>query len=65
MSENLIGRTIVNIRPITDDERDAMGWYGSTEILVLDDGTELIPVKDDEGNNGGVFWHTPPNDLLA
>ncbi|MCG7629053.1 hypothetical protein MHM88_14675 [Epibacterium sp. MM17-32] len=59
----LIGRTIVGTRNLTQDERDVMDWRHA-EVLILDDGTELVPVKDAEGNDAGVFWHCELGELL-
>lgn len=53
----LIGRTIVGTRAMTQTEKDYLDWWGHVEVLVLDDGTELVPSSDDEGNGGGTFWH--------
>ena len=60
----LIGRTIVGARTLTQDELDYMDWYGHVEVLILDDGTELVPSRDDEGNGGGVLWHLEPGELV-
>lgn len=59
----LVGRMIVDTRDMTQAEKDNLDWYGHIEILVLDDGTELVPVQDGEGNNGGTFWHCEAGEL--
>lgn len=58
----LIGRTIVGTRNLTQDERDCLDWRHA-EVLILDDGTELVPSRDDEGNDAGVIWHCQPGEL--
>lgn len=60
----LIGRTIVDTRTLTQDEKDAMDWHGHCDVLVLDDGTELLAARDDEGNGAGSLWHLEAGDLL-
>jgi hypothetical protein len=56
----LVGRTIVSVRSLTDDERNYswLGWgdYGLSWMIVLDDGTTLIPSRDDEGNGPGTLF---------
>jgi len=65
MHEALVGRTIVGTRVMTQEEKDFLDWYGHVEILILDDGTELVAAADDEGNNGGALWLLEPGGLLA
>ena len=57
----LLGRKIVKIKWMTAKEADkAYGWYKRPVILILDDGTEIIPQMDDEGNDGGaLLWVNP------
>tara|TARA_R110000824_G_scaffold328157_3_gene514997 strand:- start:335 stop:628 length:294 start_codon:yes stop_codon:yes gene_type:complete len=57
----LLGRKIVKIRWMTEKEADKdYGWYKRPVILLLDDGTELVPQCDDEGNDGGaLLWINP------
>ena len=60
---NLIGRKIIGIRWLTKEESDSLfGWYHQPITIMLDDGTQLIPQSDDEGNNAGVI-HILPFDL--
>ena len=54
--ESLIGRTIVAIRELTDDEKDQLDWWGYCPVLILDDGTELTPSQDEEGNGPGALF---------
>ncbi|MEK7475269.1 MAG: hypothetical protein AAB152_06490 [Candidatus Coatesbacteria bacterium] len=54
--DRLIGRTIKAIRPLTKEELAAHAWYGSPGVvIVLDDGTKLLPVRDEEGNDVGAL----------
>lgn len=54
----LKGRTIANVRYTTDAEMRQMMWGQAAVVLVLDDGTELWPSRDDEGNNAGALFTT-------
>lgn len=52
-----IGRTVVEVRPLTDEEMEMEGW-GKEEpplALRLDDNTLLVPSADIEGNGPGHF----------
>ncbi len=53
ISEKLVGRTIVKVEYLTQEETDKNYWYKRPIALVLDDGNWLIPMSDDEGNDGG------------
>ena len=51
----LVGRTIKSVLYMDNESADAMGWYSRPIVIELDDGTQLIPMSDDEGNNGGAL----------
>jgi hypothetical protein len=53
--EWLLGRTIVNVRYLTDEEVNELGIYASGVRLYLDDGTECDVMSDDEGNGPGAL----------
>ena len=56
---NPIGRTIVDVRWLTDDENDMLWWdRNDGYALVLDNGALLIPSRDEEGNRAGVLFGT-------
>ena len=56
-----VGRTITQMRPLAPAELALMGWSeptaheGPNVVLILDDGTRLIPQRDAEGNGPGVL----------
>jgi len=52
----LVNRTIKEVRYMTKKEANQFGWNDLTLIIVLDDGTALIPSQDSEGNGAGVFF---------
>lgn len=54
--EDIIGRTITAVKYMTEEELETHDWRGPVPILVLDDGTEIVAARDDEGNGAGVFW---------
>ena len=54
----LVGRTITEVRYLTDAERKGLGWHGRPIAIRLDDGTWLWPSSDDEGNNAGALFTT-------
>ena len=59
----LYGRTITDLRYMTEEEARQWAWYERPLVLVLDDGTELFPSRDDEGNGGGaLFGHRGSSD---
>lgn len=51
----LIGKAIKYIRYMNDDEMQMFGWYSRPIIILLDDGTFIVPQRDDEGNDGGAI----------
>ena len=52
----LKGKKIVEIRYITQDELDVMGWSESCIVFIMEDGTMFYPSKDHEGNDAGVIF---------
>lgn len=51
----VIGRRIVEVRRLEQDELDALMWTGNQRgiAVVLDDGSELIASSDQERNGPG------------
>lgn len=56
-AKKLIGRQIVDVRYMSPERADDFGWYWQPVVLILDDGTALVPSSDDEGNGPGVLFH--------
>ncbi len=52
----LVGKKIVAIRYMTDEEMDNHGWSRRALIIQLDDGTAIYPSADDEGNGAGALF---------
>ena len=55
IEKQLCGRTIVSVRYMTPQEAESSGWYYQPILLILDDGTALCPMSDDEGNESGAI----------
>ena len=57
----LVGRKIVKVRYLSPEEtEESFGWYNRTIVMTLDNGCEIIPQMDDEGNDAGVILWTDP-----
>ena len=54
--KKLKGRKIVDVRYLTNEEVEEMGWYGSSLVIFLDDGSNFFASKDDEGNGPGALF---------
>lgn len=55
----LIGKKIVRIRPMTNKEREEEGWHNdnsATSVIELEGGILIYPSSDDEGNNAGTLF---------
>jgi hypothetical protein len=53
IADELVGRKIVSVRYWTQAEADFEDWYQRPVQIELDNGYVLIPMRDDEGNDGG------------
>lgn len=51
----LLGRQIVKVEYLSDEEAEEGMWYSKPVCFQLDDGTWLMPMRDDEGNDGGAL----------
>ena len=54
----LVGRTIVAVRYMTNDEAEQLEWRSRSVILELDNGDLVWPSRDDEGNDAGALFTT-------
>ena len=55
IEKQLCGRTIVAVRYMTPQEAESSYWCYQPILLILDDGTALCPMSDDEGNEGSAL----------
>ena len=58
IAKNLVGRKITKVEYIPQDEMDENMWYKRPISIQLDNHYWLIPMMDDEGNDGGAMWHS-------
>ena len=56
VAAKLVGRRIEAARYLTPREQADLGWHRAAVIITLDDGTELFPSQDDEGNGPGAIF---------
>ena len=53
---HFVGKKIVSVRYLTDEEQEGLGWDNSAIVFILDDGTVFFPSQDDEGNGAGAIF---------
>lgn len=58
----LLNRKIVAVRYMTDEEAKGIGWYSRPVIIQLDDGNQIFPAADDEGNDAGALFTSNKTD---
>lgn len=51
--QELVGKHIISIKYMSKLDSHIWGWNKRAVIITLDDGTKLIPMIDDEGNDAG------------
>lgn len=54
--KQLLNRKIVDVRYLTVDEMENLGWDERCVVMVLDDGNMIYPSQDDEGNGAGALF---------
>lgn len=57
----LLGKTIINVNYMTQENADDMGWYSRPIMFELSDGTICYISTDDEGNDGGALFAADKN----
>lgn len=55
-SNVLVGKTIKEVRYMTDKELEECGWFKRVLVIFFTDGTYMFPSMDDEGNDGGALF---------
>ena len=55
IEKQLCGKKIKSVRYMMPSEAKASSWYYQPILLILDDGTALCPMSDDEGNESGAI----------
>jgi hypothetical protein len=56
INKNLKGKTIKNVRYLTDKEMEGMMIYKRPIAIFFTDGNFIVPMSDDEGNDGGAMF---------
>jgi len=54
----LLNKKIVDVRYLTKEEADDLGWYERVVAFQTDDGLWFFPSRDDEGNGGGALFNS-------
>ena len=54
--KQLLNRKIVDVRYLTDEEMEGLGWDEKAIVMILDDGNMIYPSSDDEGNSAGALF---------
>ena len=60
-AKTLVGKTIKEVRYMTDEEADQCMWYKKPIVIIFTDGTYIYPMMDDEGNDGGAIYGSEDN----
>ena len=55
--KQLLGFKIVKVEYMTEGECEETGWDNRPLAIMLDNGSWLIPRRDDEGNDGGALTY--------
>ena len=53
--KSLVGKKVTGITYMTEDQCEANLWYSRPVVIIFDDGSYIIPLSDDEGNNAGAL----------
>ena len=53
IKKHLLNQKIVNIKYMSEKESDRQGWSSRPIEITLSNGVLLVPMQDDEGNDGG------------
>ena len=54
--KQLLGRKIIAVRYLSEEEMEALGWHRRCVVCQLDDGNVFFPSSDDEGNSAGSLF---------
>lgn len=52
----LLGKKIVEVRYMSHEEAEDLGWEERCVVIHLDDGNMIFPSRDDEGNDAGSLF---------
>ncbi len=57
-AKHLVGKKITNVEYMNRAEMEDCGWYKRPIAIQLDNKYWLVPMMDDEGNDGGAISTT-------
>lgn len=60
--KSITGKTIVEVRPMTEEEMRRESWSRGTTAIVLSNGAILYPSQDEEGNGPGELFGYDPKE---
>ena len=63
--KKLLGRKVAQVRYLTLEEQQDMGWLNNPLVIIFDDGSFIFPMADDEGNNAGALAGGLGDDLYT
>lgn len=55
-SKHLVGKTIKEVRYMTNAEQQSHSWFRKALVIFFTDGSYIYPSKDDEGNDAGALF---------
>lgn len=58
----LLGKKIVDVRYMSKEEMEDMGWNVRVVAFQTEDGLWFFPSRDDEGNDGGALFTSDEKD---
>lgn len=61
--DQLVGKKIVSVLYMDQESADELGWSYRGVVITLEDGTQLYPSADDEGNNAGALFTSLEGEL--
>ena len=54
-SDFLVGKKITQVRYLTDQEMEGIGFQSSCLAIIFNDNSYIFPMRDDEGNDAGAL----------
>ena len=54
--ELLLNKKIIKVEYMDSKEAKYAMWDNRPVRIILEDGTNIFPMRDDEGNDGGALW---------
>ena len=65
LNSHLLGKRITEVRWLTKEEAEECGWTYQPIQITLSNGIILVPMADDEGNDGGALFTGWKEESLA